>query len=395
MSQSLCTLSSLFEITGDTIFPGTAFEVALSLAHSTLDPIDILTCEWYLDGLLVTNVNGLQLSGEGYCGEHIVAARILTINGWSGLRTFSFSNCTQRDIVFIQEPKAGFIVKEGDTIAFRVIQRFKDHSESDVTDQYVFSVTGAGYFEGNTYFAAYNESLSGFAVEINASSGQGDNPAPILLQVQNIDRPVRFLSTYDYMVLRLFWQDGRSSGLDMLVGLENSNTVYNGQYVGYGAPSARIPTDHTQNSSAYLQWASDNMERSGEETVLFNLRQLKADNAVNGVKGDFFHRDFAAADFLVDDIKNTGELGVYAIWRGENIGTSFFNVELTTYKGGEMELQGTSYTNTGGNLVDQLTFNLSTTRINSIYLRDYYSLAKIRFDMATGRSTLFLYEDNS
>lgn len=70
--------SAGFKLDGLKEFPGTTFKINISFTDSNISEQDIIKCEWFLDGLLIENENGFEVSGEGYCGEHIIAARILT-----------------------------------------------------------------------------------------------------------------------------------------------------------------------------------------------------------------------------------------------------------------------------------------------------------------------------
>ncbi|UIR56359.1 hypothetical protein LZQ00_00690 [Sphingobacterium sp. SRCM116780] len=384
MSQTICTQSAKFAIGGEAVFPGTKFQVDITFTDPSLTASNVLASEWFLDGVLVDGINGLQLKGQGYCGDHIVAARILTNEGWSGLKTFAFANCKSMLNPYLVGPTS---LKEGSSAEFKVIRPFTDDTTFDVSSSYTFSAT-EGYFERNIFHSEYSDSLVGTkTIDIQA---QFDGTTLIQqIDIINIDQPVVPIADFDYMIIRYNWQDGASGGLDVAVGLENTDSGFNNQYVGYGNPSAIIPDNGTE-SNAYLWWANDNVKSTGEESVLINVKKFTEDFAANTIMGDFTYTDFSPTDFSVDDIKNVGEVGLYAIWRGAPSQYGLFQVEIKAYKGGTMQLQGTEFINQGGTELYKKTYTLSTKKENSNLLTDYYRFGKLRFNKKTRKSTISL-----
>lgn len=63
MPHPVCTLSFAFALTDPSAFPGKKFYVDISFPDTALSPEDVTTCQWYLDGLLVSDVNGFRLEG--------------------------------------------------------------------------------------------------------------------------------------------------------------------------------------------------------------------------------------------------------------------------------------------------------------------------------------------
>ncbi len=143
---------------------------------------------------------------------------------------------------------------------------------------------------------------------------------------------------FDFMTVKYSW-DGGGTDLDILVGFENNGTDVDNLYVGYGQPNATVPADTTPQSDAYLWWGSDNTTSDGSEDVLIGIKQF-----------------IAAYPSSPDAV----EVGLYAVWYGAPA-TGDFTVELVTYKGGTMSLEGTDFVNTGGAQVSSNTIAANTT----------------------------------
>lgn len=389
MSQNTCIQTSRFGIGGETLFPGTAFQFEIQFASPELMAFDVLACEWFLDGILVDSINSLEFTGQGYCGDHIVAVRILTADGWSGLKTMAFANCKSILASQIDWPTS---LKEGSSSPFNVFRTFTDGTKFDISASCTFTVSDGGYFEGNILHVDYSPSLAPVKmVEVTAHTADGEVLGPKQVAITNIDKPVIFIEDFDYMVVRYSWQHGTTLGLDVAVGFENTDSDVNNQYVGYGQLGASVPFGRNL-QDAYLYWPNDNTKDSGEESVLINLKKFTQDFAANDIKGDFSYIDFARSDFSVDDVKNLGDIGLYAIWRGKSGQSELFKVQVTTYKGGTMQLQGSQFVNQTGVMLYNDEYTFSTKRTNSNQLDAYYRLGKLRFNKATKRSTIELYD---
>ena len=92
MSNTACLTDIPFSLTGDTSFSGQDFVFQLGF-DSPADQDTVKAFEWYLDGNLLINQNTPQLEGAVVCGNHTVAARILTAESWSGLKSLAFTTC--------------------------------------------------------------------------------------------------------------------------------------------------------------------------------------------------------------------------------------------------------------------------------------------------------------
>jgi len=92
MANTSCLTSTPFSLTGGTAYDDQ--QVAFQLAFdSQADQDAVKAFEWYLNGNIVVDQNAPGLQGTVACGSHTVAARILTDEGWSGLKSLAFTTC--------------------------------------------------------------------------------------------------------------------------------------------------------------------------------------------------------------------------------------------------------------------------------------------------------------
>ena len=149
------------------------------------------------------------------------------------------------------------------------------------------------------------------------------------------DEDVLEFAPFDHMVVRFIYtrpDDGRD--LDIMVYLNNTGTVYDGDAVGYNQlPNAfKVPSNSTLDADAYLWWADDD---------------TGVGNGTN-VEGVVLGLD----NFVTNEIIVGNEVQVHLRtgWFN-NRGTGDVTVELQTYLGGTMSKVGTNIVNTGGTLV--------------------------------------------
>lgn len=186
-----------------------------------------------------------------------------------------------------------------------------------------------------------------------------------------VNEPI--FNDFDFMALKYEWAAGAGSDLDILVGFENTGTIYDNMYVGFGGTSGRtVPPNTIPQIDAYLWWASDNTGSSGVEAVLVGLEKFLLDLPTSA---------------------NIIEIGLYAVWFGTPI-TGNFTLSLTTYKGGSMSLVGTDFVNTGGMLVDNEQILVHTMkRRTGGTPADYYRIGKLSYNKTTKVAVLHV-EDN-
>ncbi|WP_230383874.1 DUF5977 domain-containing protein [Pedobacter endophyticus] len=122
--------------------------------------------EWYLDQSLVLENNTSAFRAKVTEGKHIVGVRILTADGWSGIKTFSFN--TYKFPVSLNIYGVDTL-DEGGSTEYRIVRVFSDQTTEDVTDEYTLWSTG-GCFDGNIFTARIDpDSDQDMKITINAS----------------------------------------------------------------------------------------------------------------------------------------------------------------------------------------------------------------------------------
>lgn len=129
---------------------------------------------------------------------------------------------------------------------------------------------------------------------------------------------------FDYAVIRYYWTSSGGQDLDTRTSITQPlrNVV-----VGW---------DKNTTDGTYLQWGSDNTG-SGVEAVLLNLKDL-------------------IAQYPLETLFN---INCNAFWYN-SVGTGDIRVEFTTYSGGTMSKSGYDFINTGGTLLQTVSFNCKT-----------------------------------
>lgn len=391
MSHSLCNKAAGFSIESAGSYAGKTVNFSIALEENILLPSDILSCEWYLDGTLLDNQHDLVLQGSLYCGDHVVAARLLTETGWTGLKSTGFTNCTLPASYVLEGPST---VNEGDTVAFYVFAIFNDGSKQDVSYRYTFTADYGGGFQGQQFRAAQIDGQQDLQVEISARTADSQIlKKPVL--IKNTSEPPVDIPDFDFMVLRFIWQEGAGRDLDIQVGFENSNTTYDNRYVGYGNPNRTLPENTVPETDAYLWWAKDNTQTTGVEAVLLNIKRFVADHPTSGAMGDFLARDFFSLDFHTSTVNNRLEVGMYAVWYGGSIDQGRFDVELTCYKGGEMQIQESNFVNIGGTEVSSSVVAAQTKRSRPTSINDYHKVGVLAYNKETKQGVLHIYQDEN
>ncbi|WP_412468364.1 hypothetical protein [Pedobacter sp. KLB.chiD] len=534
MPDPFCLYGPPFTLTGEEYFSDNTvgFQVVFGTPE---DQQLVLAYQWYLNGTLMINERGGSLAGKIYCGNHTVGVRVLSSEGWSGIKSRSFYTCKVPTGLELNGPDT---INEGDSATYRVLRHFSDGTVEDLTNQYTFTVNGGASFNGNVLTTIKNDSsFSDETLNITATPVTGNpvtkqvtvknttqfNSAVLVVDLFNdtslnviglIDNPeiavnhqaansgnnflpasvvaenayilasdlmnganwrfefnlakliteypgttdfvfyikgrgasdqnlsgafslktkeakmvmtgdagsyvpsvtggdtvnytnfntfvvkgangsyseadlrniIRFnyhvptdtltfttaeqivIADFDHVAVRYHWQQGAGQDLDIFVGFEQTGTVFDGIYVGFGGPNRTVPADTVPQSDAYLWWASDNTGASGIEAVLIGMEKFVA-----------AHPNSA----------NIIEVGLYAIWFGTPA-SGDFTIELVTYKGGTMQLVGTNFVNEGGVQVSNHTIPLNTMKHKQANgtIADYFKLGNLAYNKTTKTATL-------
>lgn len=153
MPNSVCLYGPAFSILGDTRFTGQ--DVNFQVIFDDQSGADALRyTEWYLDDTLVTGQSVANFAAKISCGAHTIGARILSQEGWSGIKALSFKTCMVPVSLYISGTGG---LNEGTNAYFYVLQSYTDGSTDNLTGQYTFTSTTGGSFNGNLFTAAVDD----------------------------------------------------------------------------------------------------------------------------------------------------------------------------------------------------------------------------------------------
>jgi hypothetical protein len=135
MSNTICQNGPGFSLNGYSYFPSAAVNFSLGF-DTPADQGSVLAYEWYLNGALVTDHRDSSFNASLECGGYFIGARILSGDGWSGVKSLDFQTCKIPIGSVIAGPAS---IKEGQSAAYMVLLNFSDGSVLDQTDRYVFT----------------------------------------------------------------------------------------------------------------------------------------------------------------------------------------------------------------------------------------------------------------
>jgi hypothetical protein len=167
---SLVSQNPVYTLTGNSSFFGNSVKFQIEFQNES-DQAVVQSYEWYLDGALIINAFGQTLDAEVSCGNHLIGARLLYQGTWTGTQELSFQTCSPITSIAITGEDQ---VELDSSTAYLVICEFSDGTSEDVTDQYTFSSSTGGAFEGNIFTATGGVSLTPpFSVTITATPQEG------------------------------------------------------------------------------------------------------------------------------------------------------------------------------------------------------------------------------
>lgn len=257
MPNTTCLSGPAFSLNGNVLFASRAVSFQLSF-DSTEDQQTVKAYEWYLDGNIVMGVEGDALDGNISCGNHTVSARILTADGWSGLKYLAFSTCQAVSAII-----AGPVnVMEGGSAVYQVIATLTDDTTEDVTGDYIFSSTD-GIFTGDVLTPGTNDTgLANRPATITATGPSGPLHKAITIQDPAIAPGI--------LVVDLF----NNTGLDVIALVDNAEVTGNHvpAYTGSNIlPASSAPADALVLASDLIGQATLNWRFE------FNIDKLIAD----------------------------------------------------------------------------------------------------------------------
>jgi len=162
--------SPIYTLTGDSSFVNGSVNFQIEFQNEDDQPL-VQAYEWYLDSILIINASSQNFAAEVGCGNHIISCRVLYQEVWTGTQEFVFQTCRTITSIFISGPDQ---VELSDSATYTVICEFSDGTSEDITDQYTFSSSTGGAFEGNIFTATGGDSLTPpFGVTITATPHDG------------------------------------------------------------------------------------------------------------------------------------------------------------------------------------------------------------------------------
>lgn len=257
MPDHFCLYGPPFTLSGEVYFSDTVINFSVDFSNPT-DQQGILAYEWYLDDVLVIDETTNGFAGKVYCGGHKIGVRVLSSEGWSGIKSHSFYTCKVPEAIVIQGPN---VINEGESGTYLVLQQFTDGTVEDLTVKYTFTVTGGASFNGNVLTTVKNDnSFSDEVITITATPITGN---PITRQI-TVKNTTQFKSAV--LVVDLF----NATSLNVIGLIDNAEVAVNRQPVYTGnnfLPAIVIP------ENAYML-TSDLIPEATNWRFQFNLAKL-------------------------------------------------------------------------------------------------------------------------
>ncbi|WP_293308162.1 hypothetical protein [Pedobacter sp. UBA5917] len=216
MPDHFCLYGPPFTLSGEVYFNDNNVNFQVNFDNPT-DQQDVLAYEWYLNDTLVIDESTAGFTGKVYCGAYKIGVRILSSDGWSGIKSHSFYTCKVPIAIIIQ---GADLVNEGDSGTYLVLQQFSDGAVEDLTSKYTFTVSGNASFNGNVLTTVINDSsFSDEVITITATPVTGN---PITKQV-TVKNTTQFNSAV--LVVDLF----NDSSLNVIGLIDNPEVAVNHQ----------------------------------------------------------------------------------------------------------------------------------------------------------------------
>ena len=201
-----------YTLTGAPFFDNTSVNFQIIFQNEG-DQSLVQSYEWYLDGILVTNAIAQTFAAQVSCGNHVISARVLYQDVWTGTQELNFETCRTIISIYISGPD---MVDIGDSVTYTVICEFSDGTSEDVTDQYTFSCSAGGSFTGNIFTATGDSShIPPFGVTITATSGE---ETPLTKDITVIEEDVNSMGI---LVVDLY----KNSTLNVIGLIDNAEVV--------------------------------------------------------------------------------------------------------------------------------------------------------------------------
>lgn len=217
--------------------------------------------EWYLNGEVVSG-NDKLFDEKVPCGTHALGLRILSADGWSGIKYVSFQTCVGALNISFNGPEN---VNEGGIGVYQLIANYANGQIEDITNQYVFSST-EGSFTGSTLSIPDN-SLTNDSRQITITASKPgfetltrqitivDKTAPQSIAISGTNA-ITEGSSATYAVVATF-QDGHTETLTNQYTFSSTEGTFTGS-------TLTIPENSNTNDSRQITIAAS---KTGSETL--------------------------------------------------------------------------------------------------------------------------------
>jgi chemotaxis protein CheY-P-specific phosphatase CheC len=162
MINSKCLVGPPFSIAGNALFVNQKPGFTVNFDNAP-DRASVLAYQWYLDGSLIVGLDQDSISFNTAYGVHTIGVRILTSQGWSGIKLLDFRSYGRPELITISGPA---FVNEGEVVEYSLEASFSDKYILNVTDQALFTLmpNNRGEFTDNslTLFSnpAHNDAIT-------------------------------------------------------------------------------------------------------------------------------------------------------------------------------------------------------------------------------------------
>lgn len=153
MSNSSYLCSIPFNLIGNTLLFSEEVNFRVQFENQ-MDQANVMAYEWYLNDILLINEQMQQYNALVKGGAHVVGVRLLTENGWSGIRSINFYSDIASGSLTIIGPDS---LNEGELAAYSVTLRLNNNELLEVTQQCFFTVSAYGSFIDNILTTVVDE----------------------------------------------------------------------------------------------------------------------------------------------------------------------------------------------------------------------------------------------
>ncbi|WP_199117319.1 hypothetical protein [Pedobacter sp. ASV28] len=306
MPAILCLFGPPFALVGETYLSNNTFSFSVEF-DSAPDQESVQAYQWFLDKVILIEEQGQQVSSMTADGPHTIGVRILTVQGWSGVKYLDFYANMLVNSLTIAGPTS---VQEGAVATYEAYLSFGSGTQMKVTEKTTFSINMGGSFDFNVLSTLRDDSdFNDKQATITATLGGGiSRTLPITILNTNVRYP-------SVLVVDLF-NDTPLNGGAIIVNADidgGQTLVYTGNNF---LPNNSLPADafilasDLIDNASILKWRFEfNMAkliRQYPRIQDFVLEIRGRSNAVKAITGSFSLKDYTGVMAM------NGSTGSYA-----------------------------------------------------------------------------------